>query len=172
MRLRKIDPTPDQLSVREYQAMIYIEEDYTAHHDVPTVRDLMAALDMSLGGAKGLLDRLVDYGYLRRGCKNCRRNFRIVKSVHTGQPVPAEDRHWATLYLETFEAQRAEPMPDDDPYVPGPIFHLYTPSTDEQKVYGFSGSYPKTIYQHRDLCFTRIATPVKAHGGFQVELIA
>ncbi|MBZ0300573.1 MAG: hypothetical protein K8J31_12565, partial [Anaerolineae bacterium] len=68
----------------EYQAMIYIEEDYTAHHDVPTVRDLMAALDMSLGGAKGLLDRLVDYGYLRRGCKNCRRNFRILKSVRTG----------------------------------------------------------------------------------------
>jgi hypothetical protein len=62
--------------------MIYIEDHLAARRRVPLVREIQAAVGLSLGATHDLLSRLIEYDYLARGRAGQKRNLRVVKSVH------------------------------------------------------------------------------------------
>jgi predicted transcriptional regulator of viral defense system len=88
MRTRKDNPTPNELSDVEYKAMIFIEDYHAARRRVPLVREVQAAVGLSLSATHDLLSRLVEYGYLHRGPTGRKRNLRVVRSVRTNGPLP------------------------------------------------------------------------------------
>lgn len=83
MRVKKINPTPDQLSEAEYNAMLFIQRYRAEKWQIPTIREIAAVIDLSPSAAHTLLARLVDYGYLARGKASYRRSrsFRIIRSI-------------------------------------------------------------------------------------------
>ncbi len=85
MRTRKVNPTPEQLSVSEYEAMRFIEHFKATRRQSPTVREVQNAIGLSLGATHELLSRLVEYGYIRRVAwrsgRRMKRNLRVLKSV-------------------------------------------------------------------------------------------
>lgn len=85
MRIQKVNPSPDQLSVPEYTAMCFIQRFRAQHQKSPTVREVQGAIGLSLGATHELISRLVEYGYLARAAyrsgRRMRRNLRVLKSV-------------------------------------------------------------------------------------------
>jgi hypothetical protein len=84
MRVKKIDPSPDQLSPNERQAMIFIQAFIAAGRPAPSIREIADFVEVSVGAAQGIVKRLIDWGYLakryNRGYKTAR-NLIVKRSV-------------------------------------------------------------------------------------------
>ena len=67
MKIKKINPTLDELSRRETDVLNFIQDYIRNHrwHYPPSIREIAAHVDMSVGGTADVIRRLKDYGYLR-----------------------------------------------------------------------------------------------------------
>ena len=76
MRQKKVNPTPDQLSLPEMKTMIYIERYTEMRRQPPSIREIADMIDLSVGATHDLINRLIDYGYLaRKSNHRMRRNL-------------------------------------------------------------------------------------------------
>ena len=81
MRVKKSNPTPEQLSEREYAAMLFIQG-YRSWR-MPSIREISTAIGLSVSATHDLVKRLIEYGYLRLSYSQGRhaRNIRVKRSV-------------------------------------------------------------------------------------------
>jgi hypothetical protein len=91
MRVKKVNPTPEQLSPREYAAVRFIETYRLRQRHAPTYREISTAIGLSLSATHDLTERLIEYGYLKRISKwaRKRRDLRILRSVRNEPPGSA-----------------------------------------------------------------------------------
>ncbi|MBI5668030.1 MAG: helix-turn-helix domain-containing protein [Chloroflexi bacterium] len=84
MRVKKINPLPDQLSENEMMAMQFKEGYVTTKRRSPTTREISAAIHLSVSATHDLIQRLIEYGYLARKSRRQRhRNYRVLRSTVT-----------------------------------------------------------------------------------------
>jgi DNA-binding MarR family transcriptional regulator len=83
LRIKKIHPTPEQLSEPEHAAMIFIEDYRAQKRKAPSTREISAVIGLSVSATHDLVRRLIDYGYLAPypGRKRRARNIRLIRSV-------------------------------------------------------------------------------------------
>jgi DNA-binding IclR family transcriptional regulator len=84
MRTKRINPEPEQLTERERAAMTFIQAYITDHrfHQAPTTEEIQAAIGLSLGGTHGLLQRLIEWGYLGKRYRFASpRNLRVLRQI-------------------------------------------------------------------------------------------
>lgn len=65
MRRKKINPPLDQLSPRE-QATLHYLQGYRSRYKAPSVREIAAAIGLSISATHDLIKRLEEYGYIER----------------------------------------------------------------------------------------------------------
>jgi predicted transcriptional regulator len=82
MRNKKINPTPEQLSDQERAAMLFIQAVLSQHRPAPTMREIAAEIDLSLGASADLVKRLIEYGYLSRRTRyQSPRNLKVMRAI-------------------------------------------------------------------------------------------
>jgi DNA-binding MarR family transcriptional regulator len=82
MRIKKINPTPEQLSEQERAAMLFIQAITSQRRHAPTMREIAAEIDLSLGATADLVKRLIEYGYLQRRTRyQSRRNLKVIRAI-------------------------------------------------------------------------------------------
>jgi DNA-binding MarR family transcriptional regulator len=84
MRIKKINPTIEELSEREYTAMIYIEHSITHRRRTPTIREIAEAIGLSTSATHDLVSRLIEWNYLKKRSTKPRRRKRdlaVTRSV-------------------------------------------------------------------------------------------
>lgn len=82
MRIKRIRPTPEQLTDREREAVIYIERYLAASRwKSPSIREIADHLGLSVGGTHELICRLVKWGYLSWRSSNPRRGLHVKRSL-------------------------------------------------------------------------------------------
>ena len=83
MRQKKVNPTPDQLSLPEMKTMIYIERYTEIRRQPPSIREIADMIGLSVGATHDLINRLIEYGYLaRKSNHRMRRNLVVKQSVN------------------------------------------------------------------------------------------
>lgn len=89
MRVKKTNPTPEQLSAREYAAVSFIETYRVQRRRPPTYREISTAIGLSLSATHDLTERLIEYGYLKRMStrSRSRRDLRVIRSVRSDPPM-------------------------------------------------------------------------------------
>ncbi len=91
MRVKKTNPTPEQLSSREHAAMIFIENYLLFVKRAPTYRRISLEIDLSLSATHDLVKRLIEYGYLQERVSGWGRrlkyNLRVLRSVQSEKPI-------------------------------------------------------------------------------------
>jgi DNA-binding MarR family transcriptional regulator len=78
MRIKKINPTIEELSKREYNAMIYIEHSITHRRRTPTIREIAEAIGLSTSATYDLVNRLLEWEYLKKRSNKPRRRKRDI----------------------------------------------------------------------------------------------
>ncbi len=84
MRTKRINPQSEQLTSRERAAMRFIQAYMTTSrfHQAPHYQEIQAAIGLSLGATHGLVQRLIEWGYLTRQSKyRSSRNLRVARAV-------------------------------------------------------------------------------------------
>lgn len=82
MRIKKINPTPEQLSEQERAAMLFIQAILSQRRHAPTMRETAAKIDLSLGAMADLVKRLIEYGYLSRRVRfQMPRNLKVICAI-------------------------------------------------------------------------------------------
>lgn len=82
MRIKKINPTPEQLSDYERAARLFIQVIISQHRPAPTMREIAAEIDLSLGATADLVKRLIEYGYLTRRTRyQSPRNLKVIRAI-------------------------------------------------------------------------------------------
>jgi predicted transcriptional regulator len=82
MRIKKINPTPEQLSDQERAAMLFIQAVLSQRRPAPTMREIATEIDLSLGASADLVKRLIEYGYLSRRARfQTPRNLKVIRAI-------------------------------------------------------------------------------------------
>ena len=77
---KKINPSPEDLSDNESRVQRFVEQYIFDHHKSPMVREISAEVGLSVGGTHKVIQRLTDYGYLKkRTWGNGRRTWRNLR---------------------------------------------------------------------------------------------
>jgi DNA-binding MarR family transcriptional regulator len=76
MKVKRINPTVEELSKREYNAMIYIEHSITQRRRTPSIREIAEAIGLSTSATYDLVNRLLEWEYLKRRSNKPRRRKR------------------------------------------------------------------------------------------------
>jgi len=78
MRIKKTNPTLEQLSQREQTALQFIQKYRETRRKAPSLREIAGHIKLSLGGTHELVNRLVEYGYLQKITRRqSHRNLRV-----------------------------------------------------------------------------------------------
>jgi DNA-binding MarR family transcriptional regulator len=78
MRKKKLNPTPDQLSMPEQVAMYFIQRYVAELNQPPSVREIAEAIHLSVSATHDLIKRLIEYGYLAPRYTTHRRRVRNI----------------------------------------------------------------------------------------------
>lgn len=85
MRIKKTNPTPDQLSPREYAAMLFIQHYMTTRRQAPTIREIAGEIGLCVSATHDLVKRLEEYGYIVRW--RYHDGSRMARGIRVKRPV-------------------------------------------------------------------------------------
>ena len=89
MPRKKIKPTPTQLSDNEQAVQRFIERHMSEHRFSPTVREISAEVGLSVSGTHKVIQRLVEYGYLKKQGYRTKYNLTVLRYLNEAyRPQP------------------------------------------------------------------------------------